>query len=687
MSSSAVRRVLGGALAVALLTTTAVVTRALSSSDPGPRRARLADSASPWPSVSTSQAPGLAAALATAPKVVTLHAATAPPQPVPPAVSQAAPIRPHEVLAFAPYWSLSSAGPTAVGSASTLAYFGLDVNGDGSVSHSGAGWQGYQSAELVNLINGAHAAGDRVVLSVECFSQASLDRVTSDPGAAARLAGELAHLVSSEQMDGVNFDFEGTGSGDREGLVRLIGDVASRLKTVDPNWQLTMDVYASSLDGGGFFDAAALATKVDALFVMAYDMGSRTVPSPTAPLSGPGYTDSGVVSTFARGVPAAKVLLGIPFYGYAWPTAGNWRGAGPTGPAFPLSYSQIHDANRPAYWDPTTQTPWTAWQSDGQWYEAYYDNPQSISLKVGAATRAGLGGVGVWALGMDGTDTSMLAAITGQSAPVRSYVAAPPPSLAAVASAGSGAGAPQVVEPPAGAPAAPAPAAPSPVAGKVPPPGLCSLLAYEPALMSTVQTAAQQEGGAASPANLRTVMTALEATAGCNGSTPAPIPAAGPSPDACALLTGVAQLAGVIQGAAGPLPTSLPAQVGRVAAAAGCGGVTGSVVPAGANCAGFTSLLDSVAAEAGPVQRYAEAAVGRSLGVDLASAVEGLAAGCSNSGTPDPSPQISTVCTMLVDVQAEAGALQTVAEAGIGHPLGVDLTKVAHGFGTPMGCP
>ena len=81
MSSSAVRRALGGALAVALLTTTALVTRALSSSDPAPRQARLADSASPWPSVSTSQAPGLAAALSTAPKVVTLHAATSPPLP------------------------------------------------------------------------------------------------------------------------------------------------------------------------------------------------------------------------------------------------------------------------------------------------------------------------------------------------------------------------------------------------------------------------------------------------------------------------------------------------------------------------------------------------------------------------------------------------------------------------------
>jgi hypothetical protein len=149
----------------------------------------------------------------------------------------------------------------------------------------------------------------------------------------------------------------------------------------------------------------------------------------------------------------------------------------------------------------------------------------------------------------------------------------------------------------------------------------------------------------------------------------------------------MAQLAGVIQGAAGGLPTSLAGEVGRAASGAGCNGVGANVVPATANCAGFTSVLNAVAAEAAPLQRFAEARVGRSLGVDLASAVEGLAAGCSDGGAPDPSPQISTVCTMLVDVQAGAGALQAVTEAYLGHPLGADLTKVAHGFGTPMGCP
>ena len=70
----------------------------------------------------------------------------------------------------------------------TLAYFSIDVNGDGSLNQSGAGWNGYQSQALTDLINRAHAAGDRVVLTVTCFAQTTLDQLTSSPTAPARKA-------------------------------------------------------------------------------------------------------------------------------------------------------------------------------------------------------------------------------------------------------------------------------------------------------------------------------------------------------------------------------------------------------------------------------------------------------------------------------------------------------------------
>ena len=65
-----------------------------------------------------------------------------------------------------------------------------------------------------------------------------------------------------------------------------------------------------------------LAPSVDAFFVMAYDMNDRKTPSPTAPLTGAGFTDLDAVSSTRRWYSPSKVILGVPYYGYDWPTAG-----------------------------------------------------------------------------------------------------------------------------------------------------------------------------------------------------------------------------------------------------------------------------------------------------------------------------------------------------------------------------
>jgi hypothetical protein len=74
---------------------------------------------------------------------VALTPATGAPEPL----AQLPPVavRPHEVFAFAPYWTLDAAGGFAFPSLTTIAYFGVDVNPDGTIAQSGAGWSGFQS--------------------------------------------------------------------------------------------------------------------------------------------------------------------------------------------------------------------------------------------------------------------------------------------------------------------------------------------------------------------------------------------------------------------------------------------------------------------------------------------------------------------------------------------------------------
>ena len=183
-----------------------------------------------------------------------LPRATTAPTPAPPSVAAAA-TAPHEVFGYAPYWSLPQQRSFPVGDFSTLAYFGVDVNPDGTVQQSGPGWDGYQSQDLVDLVSRAHAAGDRVVLTATDFSQPSLDAITHDPSAGSVLGQSLLALVEAKHLDGVNLDFEGNGSADQAGLDRLVAQVGSILRAANPTYQFTMATYASSAgDPDGFYD-------------------------------------------------------------------------------------------------------------------------------------------------------------------------------------------------------------------------------------------------------------------------------------------------------------------------------------------------------------------------------------------------------------------------------------------------
>jgi spore germination protein YaaH len=363
---------------------------------------------------------------ADAPKVAPLPAATTTPTPAPPSLAGSAPLQSHEIFGYAPYWTLPESSGFDVANLTTLAYFSVDANADGTLDQSGPGWNGYESQDLANLVTRSHAAGDRVVLTVTDFDQQSLNQITSDPNAPARLSAALIAAVTAKNLDGVNFDFEGVGSGDRAGLTNLITQVSNALHAANPHWQTTMAVYASAAgDSGGFYDVGALAPALDGFFVMAYDMNDPVTPSATAPLVGGGYNDTEALQEFTAVVPASKIILGVPYYGYDWPTASGSKGAASTGPDTPLSYGVISSGNTPTYWDPSTETAWTSYLVGTQWHQTYFDDPTSLALKAQLANSFHIRGMGIWALGMDGNDPAMLAALLGQSPAVKDFAPGP----------------------------------------------------------------------------------------------------------------------------------------------------------------------------------------------------------------------------------------------------------------------
>lgn len=357
---------------------------------------------------------------------VSLPVSTTPPAAAPPSLATAAPLRPHEVFGFAPYWTLSQSAGFDVSKLSTIAYFSIDVNPDGSLNESGPGWNGYQSQALSDLITRAHTAGDKVVLTVTCFDQRALNKLTASLTAPSTLSTALISALQAKSLDGVNLDFEGSGSADQEGLTRLVTQVSGAIHDANSRYQVTMDTYASSAgDASGFYNIRALAPAVDGFFVMEYQPNLQSGGSAQSPLTSSMFSDRTTIDQYLAAVPASKVVLGLPYFGIDWPTTDGTLTAQATGGATQPSYGQIASSGHPVYWDPTTSTAWTSYQVGTQWHETFFEDPTSLYDVAQLATANSLAGVGIWALGMDGNNAAMLSALAGFSPAVKDGAVGP----------------------------------------------------------------------------------------------------------------------------------------------------------------------------------------------------------------------------------------------------------------------
>ena len=371
-------------------------------------------------------------------RVAASNAITAPPvaAPVQPAVVRTATSGPkREVFGFALASSLAdpSFGYTSwnFSALSTVAFFGLHINTDGTMS-ADSDWSVWSSPTMTGLLTIAHAHGTKVVMTIvlQDFSPGTPTMCTGLANRATTVIMTVAQL-NAKHVDGVNVDYEGLNGTCPNGQTAqaMMTDFVYRLRSALPSGTyLSIDTYASSAsDSLGFFDVAGLAPYVDSFFVMAYDLeysNYRRSPQgcasfclgPTAPLSGYYYNDTSTAAQYVSVVGPSKVILGVPYYGRKACVGGVAASAYPIGAVSADSYLSALDestdpvvaagsytAHRDAN-DPAGQERWDTWfnNSLGCTRELYWDDATSLGLKYDLVNRDGLRGVGIWNLNYGG---------------------------------------------------------------------------------------------------------------------------------------------------------------------------------------------------------------------------------------------------------------------------------------------
>jgi spore germination protein YaaH len=228
----------------------------------------------------------------------------------------------------------------------------------------------------------------------------------SNPQARARLIENLRPLAHPH-ADGISVDLEGNYS-DRWAhmMPGFLAQLKSELGAGHPNFE----VYAATpwTDWGGGWDFIACALAGDGLFIMGYDFyGPWSGQSgPCSPFTGGIWNITETMDGPYRAVRSLypeRVMLGLPYYANHWRTETDQ----PYSTAQYASDLHYQDASRFAQlygrrWHTLTQTPYVAWQESGSWNQVWYDDAESLGLKIDAALARGLGGIGMWALGYDG---------------------------------------------------------------------------------------------------------------------------------------------------------------------------------------------------------------------------------------------------------------------------------------------
>ncbi|GAC1649337.1 MAG: hypothetical protein NVS9B11_22420 [Candidatus Dormibacteraceae bacterium] len=339
----------------------------------------------------------------------------------------------REVFGFVNAGNLTS--PTVgwttwnLGLLSTVAYFGLQVNsGDGNLVTYNTGWTVYHSQAMLDFVNAAHAAGTKVIVSINLhdMSTSPTNQVCSGLIAAnaQRTIDQSVFQITAAGIDGININYEATNTTCANGLTSRaqMTDFTRKMRAAMPAGKyLAIDTYTGSAeDNLEFFDITGLAPYVDSFFVMAYDMDYDNAVSPplscasycfnpTSPLNTYRFNTTLAAQQYTKLVPASKVILGQPYYGS--------RGCGaqlndahqietrdhanPTYQYAGTVSTQTGVAAFTAHRDPSEGVAeWDTWY-DSDWVcnrEQYFDDTVSLAAKYDLVNFSDLRGVGLFAL-------------------------------------------------------------------------------------------------------------------------------------------------------------------------------------------------------------------------------------------------------------------------------------------------
>ncbi len=231
------------------------------------------------------------------------------------------------------------------------------------------------------------------------FSSARAETLLGSAPRQETLLGQIKEILKEKGYGGLDVDFEYI----RPELGAAYAAFVDRLRReLNPLGYSVLVALAPKTFAGqrGLLyeahDYAALGRAANGVLLMTYEWGyTAGPPMAVAPLD----KVRQVVDYALTEIPAEKLFLGVPVYGYDWPLPfreGVTRGES-ISPQEALALARRHGAE--IRYDETAQAPWFRYTAaGGREHEVWFEDARSSYAKFRLAAEKGLQGVGLWNL-------------------------------------------------------------------------------------------------------------------------------------------------------------------------------------------------------------------------------------------------------------------------------------------------
>jgi spore germination protein YaaH len=311
------------------------------------------------------------------------------------------------VVAAVPYWNMQHDTSVVLTNRKDVNEVSPWIYG---LSSSGAIVPQYpkaQAAAITSDLARLRAAGLRMVPTIAnvtngAFAAHPVDAILRSPALTRDHIAAIVALVDRQNDAGIDIDYEDLPPGDRAAYTRFVTELAAALHARGKVLSVAVFPQTGSATAGSKVtaaqDYAAIGKVADQVRIMGYNYhwassGSGAV----APVS---WVRS-VLKYATTQMPASKVVLGIPLFGYDWPDGKQ--------PAQTISWLQALRLSRQyhttANYDKTSQAPHFSYASGGRSHTVWFENAESSTAKFDVVKGNSAAGVYLWMYGYEDPGT------------------------------------------------------------------------------------------------------------------------------------------------------------------------------------------------------------------------------------------------------------------------------------------